>query len=62
MPSHPPGVYGVHPLGPDPIPARLARHRDVVVWVAQIRVRRVRLKRVALRKALWSHDFRSYDL
>ncbi|XP_003373152.1 hypothetical protein Tsp_11564 [Trichinella spiralis] len=29
-PSHPPGVYGVHPLGPDPIPARLASHRDVV--------------------------------
>ncbi|KRY04721.1 hypothetical protein T12_14928 [Trichinella patagoniensis] len=29
-PSHPPGVYGVRPPGPDPIPARLARHRDVV--------------------------------
>ncbi|KRX36089.1 hypothetical protein T05_10822 [Trichinella murrelli] len=29
-PSHPPGAYGVHPLGPDPIPARLASHRDVV--------------------------------
>ncbi|KRZ81747.1 hypothetical protein T08_10026 [Trichinella sp. T8] len=29
-PSHPPGVYGVHPIGPDPIPARLASHRDVV--------------------------------
>ncbi|KRZ81728.1 hypothetical protein T08_2126 [Trichinella sp. T8] len=29
-PSHPPGVYGVYPLGPDPIPARLARHRGVV--------------------------------
>ncbi|KRX55621.1 hypothetical protein T09_2055 [Trichinella sp. T9] len=29
-PSHPPGAYGVYPLGPDPIPARLASPRDVV--------------------------------
>ncbi|KRX71271.1 hypothetical protein T06_16320 [Trichinella sp. T6] len=29
-PSHPPGVYGVHPPGPEPIPARLASHQDVV--------------------------------
>ncbi|KRY41620.1 hypothetical protein T01_13650 [Trichinella spiralis] len=32
-PSHPPGAYGVHPLGPDPIPARLASHRDVLGMV-----------------------------